>query len=123
MINFNFKNILLLAGLIASPIAGLMLHLRLHSDLVYLTYILWFDITIISLLYLFNKTRFIGFILNTVFFLVGVIMHFTYLGIGGIGDILLAIPGLAIGYILWRDNLEFIAESKVPIKKFKKKIK
>lgn len=106
MIKLNSNNILLLLGLIALPVAGLMLHLKLHSDLVFLTYILIFNIAIIPLLYLFDKTRFYGFALNTVSFVVGVIMHATYVPGGGLSDILLAVPDFAIGYVLWRLNLK-----------------
>ncbi len=106
MIKLNSNNVLLLLGLIALPVAGLMLHLRLHSDLVFLTYILLFNIVVIPLLYLFNKTRFYGFILNSVSFIVGVIMHATYVPGGGLSDILLAIPDFVIGYVLWRLNLK-----------------
>jgi len=106
MIKLNSNNVLLLLGLIALPVAGLMLHLKLHSDLVFLTYILLFNIIIIPLLFLFNKTRFYGFALNSVSFVVGVIMHATYVPGGGLSDILLAIPDFAIGYVLWRLNLK-----------------
>jgi len=106
MIKFNSINILLILGLIALPVSGLMLHLRLHSDLIFLTYVLLFNIIIIPLLYLFEKTRFYGFILNSVSFVVGVIMHATYVPGGGISDILLAVPDFAIGYVLWRLNLK-----------------
>ena|SRR3989344_2522235 len=102
---FNHTNIILLIGLIALPIAGLMLHLRLHADKTYLTWILLFDIIIISLLYLFNNTRFYGFILNSVFFIVGVIMHIMYVPGGGLSDILLSIPDFSIGYVLWYLNV------------------
>ena len=106
MIKLNSNNVLLLLGLIALPVAGLMLHLKLHSDLVFLTYILIFNIAIIPLLYLFDKTRFYGFALNTVSFVVGVIMHVIYVPGGGLSDILLAVPDFAIGYVLWRLNLK-----------------
>jgi hypothetical protein len=106
VIKFNANNILLLLGLIALPVAGLMLHLKLHSDLVFLTYVLLFNIIIIPLLFLFNKTRFYGFILNSVSFVAGVIMHAIYVPGGGISDILLAVPDFAIGYVLWRLNLK-----------------
>ncbi len=106
VIKFDSINILLLLGLIALPVAGLMLHLKLHSDLVFLTYVLLFNIVIIPLLYLFDKTRFYGFALNTVSFVVGVIMHVMYVPGGGISDILLAVPDFAIGYVLWRLNLK-----------------
>ncbi len=106
VIKFNSVNILLLLGLIALPIAGLMLHLRLHADITFLTYILLFNIIIIPLLYLSEKTRFYGFILNSVSFAVGVIMHIMYVPGGGLSDILLAVPDFAIGYVLWRLNLK-----------------
>ena len=106
VIKFNANNILLLLGLIALPVAGLMLHLRLHPDIVFLTYILIFNIAIIPLLYLFDKTRIYAFLLNSVSFAVGAIMHGIYLGTGGIGDILMGIPDFAIGYVLWRLNLK-----------------
>ena len=98
---WNSVNIFLLVALIALPIAGFMLHSKLHSDLTYLRYILLFDIIVITLLYLFDKTRFIGFILNSVFFLVGVVMHIMYVSGGGLSDILLSIPDFSIGYALW----------------------
>ncbi len=106
VIKFNSINILLLLGIIALPVAGLMLHLKLHSDLTFLTYVLLFNIIIIPFLYLFEKTRFYGFILNSVSFVVGVIMHITYVPGGGLSDILLAVPDFAIGYVLWRLNLK-----------------
>ncbi len=112
LIKFDLQNILLLLAFIALPVAGLMLHLKLHPDLTYLTYILWFDIIIISILYLFDKTRFYGFVLNTVFFAVGVIMHIIYVPGGGITDILLSIPDFSIGFVLWRMN-KFFGEEKV----------
>ncbi|MBI3623022.1 hypothetical protein HY212_02995 [Candidatus Pacearchaeota archaeon] len=110
---FNSLNIFLLIGLVVLPIAGLMLHLRIHADKTYLTWILLFDIVIISLLYLFDKTRFYGFVLNTVFFLVGVIMHLTYVPGGGLSDILLSIPDFSIGYALWYINTN-VGNSKKP---------
>ncbi|MBT4136184.1 hypothetical protein HOD75_01800 [archaeon] len=100
----NTTNIILLIAFIALPIAGLMLHLKLHPDLTFLTYILWFDIIAITLMYLFNKSIFYGFALNSVFFIVGVIMHIMYVPGGGISDILLAIPDFSIGYVLWIQN-------------------
>ena len=106
VIKFNANNILLLLGLIALPVAGLMLHLRLHPDIVFLTYILIFNIAIIPFLYLFDKTRIYAFLLNSVSFAVGAVMHGIYLGTGGIGDILMGIPDFAIGYVLWRLNLK-----------------
>ena len=104
MIKFNSKNIVLLLGLIALPIAGLMLHLKLHPDYGFLTYILLFDLIVITLLYLFKKTLFYAFVLNSVFFAVGIIMHILYVPGGGISDIILSIPDFSIGYILWRLN-------------------
>lgn len=111
MMKFNLENIFLLIALIALPVAGLMLHLKIHPDYGYLTYILLFDIIIISLFYLFDKTRFTGFVLNSVFFVVGVIMHISYVPGGGISDILLSIPDFSIGFVLWRFN-EFLAKEK-----------
>ncbi len=104
MIKFNLNNIALLIAFVALPVAGLMLHKRLHSELTYLTWILLFDIVVITFLYLSEKTRFYGFILNTVFFIVGVIMHLMYVEGGGISDILLSIPDFSIGFILWKLN-------------------
>jgi len=92
---------ILMIGFVALPIAGLMLHLKLHPDYVWLTYILWFDIIAISLMYLSKKTIFYGFMLNTVFFIVGVIAHATVVPGGGISDILISIPDFSIGYALW----------------------
>jgi len=100
---FNLTNIILLIAFIALPIAGLMLHLKLHSQYTFLTYILLFDIIIITLLYLNNKTIFYGFALNTVFFIVGIIAHLTVAG--GWSDVLIAIPDFSIGYVLWIQNL------------------
>ena len=116
MMKFDLQNVFLLLALIALPIAGLMLHLKLHADLTYLTYILLFDIVIITLLYLFKKTIFYGFILNTVFFIVGVIMHIIYVPGGGISDILLSIPDFSIGFVLWRLNYSFEEENVVNVK-------
>ena len=106
VIKFNANNVLLLLGLIALPIAGLMLHLRLHPEYGFLTYILIFNIAIIPLLYLFEKTRIYAFLLNSVSFAVGAVMHGVYLGVGGISDILMGVPDFVIGYILWRLNLK-----------------
>ncbi len=106
IIKFNFINIILLLAFIALPIAGLMLHLKIHKDLTYLTYILLFDIIIITSFYLFNKTRFYGFVLNTVFFIVGIIAHLTVIGKSTIPDVLLAIPDFSIGCVLWILNME-----------------
>ena len=93
---------LLIVGMLALGISGLMLHLKIHADITWLTWILLFDITIITLLYLSKKTIFYAFALNTVFFIVGVIAHFSVLGIkGGIGDVLIAVPDFVMGYILW----------------------
>jgi hypothetical protein len=100
---FNHINLTLLTAFIALPIAGLLLHLKLHSQYTFLTYILLFDIIIITLLYLNKKTIFYGFALNTVFFIVGVIAHLTVAG--GWSDVLIAIPDFSIGYILWIQNL------------------
>lgn len=108
MIKFNINNILMLIAFIALPIAGLMLHLKLHPDLTFLTWILWFDIIIISMLYLWEKTRFYGFALNSMFFIVGVIMHLIYVPSGGISDILLSIPDFSLGYILWVLNRNIV---------------
>jgi hypothetical protein len=96
-----------------------MLHLKIHPTYNYLTYLLLFDVIVISLLYLFEKTRFIGFILNTVFFIVGVIMHITYVPGGGISDILISIPDFSIGYALWRgcDQCQEITKPKISRKK------
>ena len=88
----------------ALPIAGLLLHLKLHPTYDFLTYTLLFDIIIITLLYLFKKTIFYAFILNSVLFITGVIMHFAYVGLGGISDILISIPDFVIGYTLWELN-------------------
>ena len=106
VIKFNSVNILLLLGIIALPVAGLMLHLRLHPEYVFLTYVLLFNIIVIPFLYLFEKTRIYAFLLNSVSFAVGAIMHGAYLGVGGIGDMLMGIPDFAIGYVLWRLNLK-----------------
>ena len=106
MIKFNSNNVLLLLGLIALPVAGLMLHLKLHPEITFLTYILLFNVIIIPLLYLFDKTRIYAFLLNSVSFAVGAVMHGVYLGVGGIGDILMGIPDFVIGYVLWRLNLK-----------------
>ena len=104
MIKLTYTNLILLIAFVALPVAGLMLHLKLHPDLTYLTWILWFDIIVITLLYLFRKTLIYGFILNTVFFATGVVMHLTYVSGGGISDILLSIPDFSLGYILWGLN-------------------
>lgn len=101
MLKLNLNNIFLLIALIALPVAGLLLHLKLHPDLTFLTWILWFDIIVITLLYLWQKTRFYGFALNTTFFVVGVIMHAMYVPGGGITDILISIPDFSIGFALW----------------------
>ncbi len=91
---------ILMAGLIALPVAALMLHIKLHSDYIWLTWIVLFDAVIISLLFFFRKTIFYGFMLNTTLFITGVIAHLTVAG--GISDVLLAVPDFAIGYALWR---------------------
>ena len=106
VIKFNLNNVFLLLGLIALPVAGLILHLKLHPDYGFLTYILLFNIVIIPLLYLFDKTRIYAFLLNSVSFAVGAIMHGVYLGMGGISDMLMGVPDFAIGYVLWRLNLK-----------------
>jgi hypothetical protein len=118
MLKFNFQNTALFAALLALPIAGLMLHNRIHPTITYLPYILLFDIIIISALYLFEKTRFSAFVLNSVFFLVGVIMHLTYVPGGGISDILLSVPDFSVGYLLWKLNIHF--EEPKPIEKIEK---
>jgi len=105
IIKLNFINIILLLAFISLPVAGLMLHLKIHKDLSYLTYILLFDIIIITSFYLFNKTRFYGFVLNTVFFTTGIIAHLTIIGKSTIPDILLAIPDFSIGCVLWILNM------------------
>ena len=92
---------ILMAGLIALPIAGTMLHIKIHAKLTYLTYITLFDAVIISLLYLSRKTIFYGFMLNTTLFIVGVIAHFYSVGFKGTSDVLLSIPDFSIGYALW----------------------
>lgn len=99
---FNSVNIILFISFVALPVAGLMLHLKIHPNYGYLTWILLFDIVIVSLLYLFESTKFYGFAINSVLFLVGVVMHITYVPGGGISDIVLAIPDFCIGYALWR---------------------
>ncbi|MEK6906598.1 MAG: hypothetical protein AABW81_03180 [Nanoarchaeota archaeon] len=103
---FNFINSIIFTALVALPLAGLMLHLKIHPSLTYLTYILWFDIVIISLLFLFDKTIFYGFVLNSVFFAVGVIAHLTIIGFSTIPDVLIAIPDFSLGYVLWKLNKE-----------------
>ena len=118
MMEFNFRNSVLFVALLALPIAGMMLHLKLHAGYTYLTYILLFDIIVISLLYLFQKTIFYAFVLNSVFFIVGVIMHITYVPGGGISDILLSIPDFSVGYILWSLNSP---SENIEIKNSKKK--
>jgi len=91
----------LMAGLIALPLAATMLHIKLHNeDYPWLIYVTLFDTIIISLMYFSRKTIFSAFILNTVFFVVGVIAHLTVAG--GWGDVLMAIPDFSIGYVLWR---------------------
>ena len=92
---------ILMVAFVALPIAGLMLHLKIHPQYVWLTYVLWFDIIIITLMYFSKKLMFYGFLLNTVFFIVGVIAHATVVPGGGISDILISIPDFAIGYALW----------------------
>ncbi|MEK6945165.1 MAG: hypothetical protein AABW63_00020 [Nanoarchaeota archaeon] len=118
MLKFNFQNTVLFGALLAAPIAGLMLHNRIHPTITYLPYILLFDIVIISGLYLFEKTRFSGFVLNSVFFLVGIIMHLTYVPGGGISDILLSIPDFTVGYTLWKLNIHF--ETPAPVREVEK---
>jgi len=122
MIKLNYLNLILLIGFIALPIAGLMLHLKLHPALTYLTWILWFDIIAITLLYMSNKTLIYGFILNTVFFVVGVIMHLMYVPGGGISDILISIPDFSLGFILWALNKDEygIKDESIPENKNKK---
>jgi len=122
MIKLNSVNLILLIALIALPIAGLILHLKLHPNYIFLTYILLFDIVIITLLYLFKKSIFYAFILNTVFFLVGVIMHIIYVT-NPISDILLSIPDFGIGYVLWKLNKDIEVRSTGKIKSIKTKKK
>ena len=93
---------ILIIALIALPLAATMLHIKLHSeDYPWLVYITAFDAVIITLMYLSKKTMFSAFILNTTLFVVGVIAHLTVAG--GWGDVLMAIPDFAIGYVLWRE--------------------
>jgi len=92
---------ILIIALIALPIAGTMLHIKLHKELTWLSYITLFDAVIITLLYFSKKTIFYGFILNTTFFIVGVIAHLIEVPGGGISDILISIPDFSIGYALW----------------------
>ncbi|MFH1359178.1 MAG: hypothetical protein ABIH37_04775 [archaeon] len=92
---------ILLIALIALPLAGTLIHIKLHNETYpWLIYITLFDVIVISLMYLFRKTIFSGFILNTVLFVTGVIAHLTVAG--GWSDVLLAIPDFSIGYVLWR---------------------
>lgn len=120
---YNTTNILLLIAFVALPLAGLLLHLKLHPDLTFLTYILWFDIIVITLLYLFDKTIFYGFALNSVFFATGVVMHLMYVPGGGISDILISIPDFSIGYVLWIQNRNIHQFEKPLPKKSNKSIK
>lgn len=48
---------ILIIALIALPIAGTMLHIKLHKELTWLSYITLFDAVIITLLY-FSKKQF-----------------------------------------------------------------
>ena len=94
--------LILMIALIALPLAGTMLHIKLHNtDYPWLVYITAFDVIIISLMYLSRKYMFSAFILNTTLFIAGVIAHLTVAG--GWGDVLLAIPDFAIGYVLWEE--------------------
>ncbi|MBT4166055.1 hypothetical protein HOE04_03395 [archaeon] len=107
---FNHINISLLIAFVALPIAGLLLHLKIHPQYTFLNYILLFDIIIITLLYLNKKTIFYGFALNTTFFIVGVIAHLTVAG--GWTDVLIAIPDFSIGYVLWFQNKSSLIQNK-----------
>ena len=98
-IRFDLTFWILIAALIALPLGSLLVHMKLHSQYTWLTYFVLFDIIIISLMYFSKKTIFYAFILNTTFFITGVIAHLTVAG--GIGDVLMAIPDFAIGYALW----------------------
>lgn len=116
LMKFNFFNTQTLIALIALPLAGLLLHSKIHPEITYLTWILLFDIIIISLLYIFDKTRFYGFILNTTFFVVGVIMHITFLENPAWTDILISMADFSLGYILWIQNKVYGVEKSVKIK-------
>lgn len=97
---FNLLFWILIAGLIALPLGSLLIHLKLHAQYTWLTYLVLFDIIVITALYFSKKTIFYAFILNSVFFIAGVIAHLTVAG--GWGDVLMAIPDFSIGYALWR---------------------
>lgn len=103
-IAINNLSLALLLGLVALPVAATLLHIKLHPQYVFLTYIALFDAIAITLLYLFRKTIFLGFILNTVLFIAGIIAHLKYVPGGGLTDILLSIPDFSIGYALWSLN-------------------
>jgi len=92
----------LIIALIALPLAATFLHIKLHPDYKWLIYITLFDTIIITLMYFSRKTIFYGFMLNTVFFIVGVIAHFYVLKMGAINDVLMSIPDFSVGYVLWR---------------------
>ena len=101
---FDFMFWILLIALIALPLAATFLHIRLHNEKYpWLVYITGFDMIVISLLYFSRRTIFYGFMLNTVFFIAGVIARFYALGFGGINDVLISIPDFAVGYALWRE--------------------
>ena len=103
LIKLNSLNLIVLAGLFALPISALLLHLRLHPNIAWVTYLVLFDIVVISLLFLFKKTVFLAFMLNSLFFIAGVMAHIIFVS-DAYTDILISIAGFSLGYVLFSLN-------------------
>mgnify|MGYP001597639454 CR=1 FL=1 len=88
----------LLAGLISMPISAIFIHTKIHSQIPWLIYIGLFDLIIISLLFMSEKTKVYGFWLNAALAIAGIFFHLDY---KAYSDVFLGIADISIGLALY----------------------
>ena len=90
----------LLLGLFFLPAGATLIHLKIHSSVVWLPYITLFDAFVITALFYFRKTAAFALFLNSIFVIIGIVFHLRFLP-GGWADIMISLTDFLVGYAVY----------------------
>ncbi len=96
----NKLQITLLIALMLLPLSATLIHSHVHATIEWVFWLTLFDTVIVTVLYVFDKTRIYAFWLNTLIAFAGIVYHAQFNFMGTLSDSLLCVADILIGYAL-----------------------
>jgi len=91
----------ILLALFFLPAGAALIHQKIHTAIVWLSWLGWFDAIIVTLMFKSRKTAVFALFLNSIFVIAGVGYHLQFLP-GGWADIMVSLTDLFLGFAAYR---------------------